>query len=38
MLKAGAESVAMAPAAGTYYLDSGEDPRRAARIAADGAG
>ncbi|MBT5450580.1 MAG: aminopeptidase P family protein [Gemmatimonadetes bacterium] len=30
MLKAGAESVAMAPAAGvgTYYLDSGEDPRR----------
>ena len=25
-------------AAGTYYLDSGEDPRRAARIAADGAG
>jgi Xaa-Pro aminopeptidase len=30
MLRAGAESVAMAPAAGvgTYYLDSGEDPRR----------
>jgi len=30
MLKAGAESAAMAPAAGvgTYYLDSGEDPRR----------
>lgn len=30
MLRAGAESVAMAPASGegTYYLDSGEDPRR----------
>jgi Xaa-Pro aminopeptidase len=30
MLRAGAESVAMAPAVGvgTYYLDSGEDPRR----------
>ncbi|MBT4096847.1 MAG: aminopeptidase P family protein, partial [Gemmatimonadetes bacterium] len=30
MLAAGAESVAMAPASGvgTYYLDSGEDPRR----------
>ncbi len=30
MLRAGAESVSMAPAVGigTYYLDSGEDPRR----------
>ncbi|MBT4497556.1 MAG: aminopeptidase P family protein [Gemmatimonadetes bacterium] len=31
MLRAGAEQVSMAPASGvgTYYLDSGEDPRRA---------
>lgn len=33
MLRAGAESVSMAPASGvgTYYLDSGEDPRREIR-------